>query len=233
VGNLEGLNKVLSDNHGLFSRIAIHPSTNFPGRQHEGVVGTLLRKKLEPELEDWVQNGRVAALEAGIDRSKLGDVRIDVGDDYDDDYNPRPEPVMEESVEGLTELWSYAAKAYSDRFSYYLEHEEDSNFTLAEHAMGIGKIRTGLSRNLAADEDDYDEDEQGGAGKDVNMTDAAVPGQPQQQQPPQPQQLQMEPEYALCFGARGDMSLPASVQLDLQQRLKERKEAARLAGLAQ
>lgn len=50
----------------LFQRIAIHPSTNYPGRTQEEVLQTLLRKKLDPEIDGLVETAREEALSAGI-----------------------------------------------------------------------------------------------------------------------------------------------------------------------
>ncbi|KLU88008.1 hypothetical protein MAPG_06997 [Magnaporthiopsis poae ATCC 64411] len=50
--NVESFLRVATDNDELFRRVVVHPSTNFPGRQYEGILGQLLRKKLEPDDED-------------------------------------------------------------------------------------------------------------------------------------------------------------------------------------
>lgn len=50
----------------LFQRIAIHPSTNYPGRSQEEVLQTLLRKKLDPEIDTLVETARDEAQSAGI-----------------------------------------------------------------------------------------------------------------------------------------------------------------------
>lgn len=36
----------------------MYPSTNFPGRTQEAILGQLLRKKYEPQVENWVEQGR-------------------------------------------------------------------------------------------------------------------------------------------------------------------------------
>jgi mediator of RNA polymerase II transcription subunit 8 len=47
------------NNHAeLLSKTVVYPSTNYPGRTQEGLLGQLLRKKLEPHVETWVEEGR-------------------------------------------------------------------------------------------------------------------------------------------------------------------------------
>lgn len=57
---------ILNKHSLLFQRLAIRPSTNYPGRTQENVLMTLLRKKLEPEIETLVEAARDEALAAGI-----------------------------------------------------------------------------------------------------------------------------------------------------------------------
>ncbi|CAG9950856.1 unnamed protein product [Clonostachys rosea f. rosea IK726] len=45
------------ENSELFSQMAVHPSTNYPGRTQEGLLSTLLRSKLEPQMEERVSLG--------------------------------------------------------------------------------------------------------------------------------------------------------------------------------
>jgi mediator of RNA polymerase II transcription subunit 8, fungi type len=51
----------------LFEKIVTYPSTNFPGRTQEGLLTTLLRKKLEPDVERWVDEGRAMAAQADME----------------------------------------------------------------------------------------------------------------------------------------------------------------------
>lgn len=62
---LENLNK----HSALFQRLAIHPTTNYPGRTQEPVLMTLLRKKVDPTIETLVEAARDEALAAGISPS--------------------------------------------------------------------------------------------------------------------------------------------------------------------
>ncbi len=49
----------LSTHSDLLSALVAYPSPQFPGRQHEGLAGVLLRKKMEPGVESWVEEGRI------------------------------------------------------------------------------------------------------------------------------------------------------------------------------
>ncbi|MFW9777187.1 hypothetical protein, partial [Brucella melitensis] len=59
--NLQSLLDSVNDNADLLNRMAIHPSPNFPGRTQENALGQLLRKKLEPDVEELVAKGRDAS----------------------------------------------------------------------------------------------------------------------------------------------------------------------------
>lgn len=51
----------MKTNSELFEKMVTYPSTNFPGRTQEGLLTHLLRKKLEPGVERWVDEGRAMA----------------------------------------------------------------------------------------------------------------------------------------------------------------------------
>lgn len=46
--------------------MVVHPNTNFPGREQEGILGQILRKKLEPGVEKWVERGKEASMTVDI-----------------------------------------------------------------------------------------------------------------------------------------------------------------------
>ncbi|KAJ3494908.1 hypothetical protein NLG97_g3770 [Lecanicillium saksenae] len=72
--NLQTVLDSLSENSELFTRIAIHPSTNYPGRTQENVLTQLLRKKLEPDVEELVAEEAVAAYDEDLAQVTLGSV---------------------------------------------------------------------------------------------------------------------------------------------------------------
>lgn len=71
---LDHLNKQSS----LFQRLAVHPSSNYPGRTQEAVQTQLLRKKLDPQIEILVEAARDEAQAAGIspDKSFISQERL-------------------------------------------------------------------------------------------------------------------------------------------------------------
>lgn len=56
--NIQSLTTHLSKHADLLSRTVAYPSTNYPGREQEGLLAQLLRKKIEPQVESWVEGGR-------------------------------------------------------------------------------------------------------------------------------------------------------------------------------
>ena len=120
----------LAQHADLFQRVAVHPSTNFPGRTQEGLLPQLLRKKLDIPVEDWVNEGRTiqATTEAGKEKED-------------------------------EELWVWARGFIGERVAKYAIEEAGSNYTAEEREMGIENVRTGLRRKLEDDEGSEDEDE--------------------------------------------------------------------------
>ncbi|KAL6716525.1 mediator of RNA polymerase II transcription subunit 8 [Lecanora helva] len=58
--NLASVSSHLSTHSPLLSSLAAYPLPNYPGREQENILHQLLRKKLEPHVEDWVEEGRAA-----------------------------------------------------------------------------------------------------------------------------------------------------------------------------
>jgi len=58
---VQGLTTHYARHAELFNKTVIYPSTNYPGRTQEGVLNSLLRKKLEPPIASWVEEGREVA----------------------------------------------------------------------------------------------------------------------------------------------------------------------------
>lgn len=132
--NLQSLTDHMSKHADLFSRTVVYPSTNFPGRTQEGLLGQLLRKKLEPQVESWVEEGRT--IEKDAETTVAG--------------------------ENLNELWKWADEWMGQRVMTYVTKEAGSNYTLEEREAGIENVNTGLRRKFDEEEegsDDEDEDE--------------------------------------------------------------------------
>ena len=129
--------------------MVVYPLPEFPGQTQEDLLGQLLRKKLEPNVEDWVADGRQTASET---------TRQD-----------------NESTSQLSErqdLWSWAGMAANEEAR---KHTWGGDFTLEEREMGVENVVTGLRRKLKEDPDessDEDEDDEAAAnGADADEMD--------------------------------------------------------------
>ena len=114
--------------------MCIYPTPDFPGQTHEGLLGILLRKKLEPHVEDWVDQGREIAVESmgqGID--------------------------AESRHTEVQDLWSWAGMAANEQAR---KHTWGGNYTLEEKEMGVQNVVTGLRRKLREDPDDSSEEDE-------------------------------------------------------------------------
>lgn len=109
--------------------MALRPSTNYPGRTQENILTQLLRKKLEPDVEELVLEGRETA--------KLA----------------TPSGVAE-----LQAIWDELREWTHERIAEYVRDEAGDVYTREERGSGLKNVRTGLRRALD-EESDEDEDE--------------------------------------------------------------------------
>lgn len=127
----------LSTHSPLLASLAVFPLPNYPGKTQEPLLGQLLRKKLEPGVEDWVAKGKEIA-----------------------DQGARDEDRRHE----MLELWSWAGMAANELAR---GHEWGGEFTAEEVEFGVENVVTGLRRKLGADEDEDDAMEiEGAKGKE-------------------------------------------------------------------
>jgi mediator of RNA polymerase II transcription subunit 8 len=187
--NLQVVLDSVTDNAELFSRIAVHPSPNYPGRTQENVLGQLLRKKLEPDVADLVEEGREAAALA-----------------------------TPEGIAALQDVWNELREWTVDRIATYVREEAGDVYTKEERDLGVENVRTGLKRDLEeSDEEDEDGDEdedEDENGQDAMVTDSAN-GTAQSGQARAKQETVSrgpEPETILWFAARGDFDVPPQVE---------------------
>lgn len=110
--------------------MAVFPLPSYPGKTQEALLNQLLRKKLEPEVEDWVVQGQQVAEEVGL--------------------------LDDEAKSGVLDLWSWAGMAANELAR---GHEWGGDFTVEEREGGIENVVTGLRRKFKEEEDD-DEDEE-------------------------------------------------------------------------
>ncbi|KAF7925408.1 uncharacterized protein EAE97_010489 [Botrytis byssoidea] len=150
--NIQSVTDHLAGNSELLSRIVAFPSTNFPGRTQEGLLLQLLRKKLEPQVETWVDEGR--------------NLQIDVAG----------------GGENIEETWKWASDWIGPRIREYALNEATDEYTWEERASGdVDNVNTGLKDEEDSDDDDEDEDEDdddevmGGMGKRFEKKKAKAP----------------------------------------------------------
>lgn len=70
--HLASVSQHLSTHQELFRSIIVYPLPEFPGTTQENLLGQLLRKKLEPRVEDWVCEARGIASSTANSRSLTG-----------------------------------------------------------------------------------------------------------------------------------------------------------------
>lgn len=99
------------------------------------MLGQLLRKKLEPGVEDWVAKGK----EIGEQGAREEKTRQDI-----------------------MELWTWAGMAANELAR---GHQWGGDFTQEEFEGGLENVVTGLRRQLNWEEEDEDEDEEMENGK--------------------------------------------------------------------
>lgn len=133
--NLLSVSQHLSTHRELFASTAVYPLADFPGHTQENLLGQLLRKKLEPNVEDWVEQGRRIASEARPS-DEAGPAGL--------------------TDEDLVELWDWAGRAANEEAR---KREWGDDFTLEERAMGVEHVVTGLRRKLDQDTEDESDDE--------------------------------------------------------------------------
>ena len=111
-----------------------YPLPTFPGKTQESLLGLLLRKKLEPNVEDWVTEGRkIASGAAGSGTA------------------------TDQEREDILGLWGWAGMAANEEAR---QHTWGGNYTLEEKAAGIQSVVTGLRRTLKENRDDSSDEEE-------------------------------------------------------------------------
>ncbi|KAK3904751.1 mediator of RNA polymerase II transcription subunit 8 [Staphylotrichum tortipilum] len=201
--NIRTLQELATENAGLFQRLAVHPSTNFPGRTQEHILLSLLRKKLEPDVESWVEEARETAHVAGLDASKLSAGMRERGEhDYDDEdtYGMDEDDAPSDP---FTEQWADMHDIFMQSLQQYVTVQVKKKYTVEEQAMGVENVRTGLRQPLVDSDDEEDEDEEEDEAEEQAVPAAAGAGAP----PATDGKQAVEPEYLFCLMARGDLRL--------------------------
>ncbi len=178
--NLRYLIDILTQHSDLFSRVAVHPSTNFPGRTQENLLLQMLRKKPEPDVAAAMDEGRekLARLASATPTTAATATATDQGRDRGG-RGPAAEEQRRQTEE-LENTWSAAREFCIRRITQYATEEDDDPYTEEEReVLGIANVRTGLRKQLddpyAEEDEDEDEDEegdgQGGGGAALNDDD--------------------------------------------------------------
>ncbi|KAL2261447.1 hypothetical protein VTK26DRAFT_4164 [Humicola hyalothermophila] len=220
--NIQSIQDISNENADLFQRIAIHPSTNFPGRTQEHILLQLLRKKLEPSVEHWVEEARETARAAGLDPGKLSSGTPVGGANgyHDDDYGLDQEDDI--PSDPFNEQWADIRDAFQESLHEYVTVQVKKKYTVEEQAMGIENVRTGLKRDLEESDDEYeDEDEEeeeeepalasGGAAGQVSGAGAgAAAGRPA-----------LQPEHLFWLAVQGNLNIPRNIDFESTRKVKE------------
>ncbi|CCF35146.1 RNA polymerase II mediator complex component Med8 [Colletotrichum higginsianum] len=208
--NLQSLLETLTENTHVFQHLHVYPDVAYPGRVHENILLQLLRKKLEPGVEEWVDRGREATRELRASSSEGGGAGA--------------------GEAGLEDVWRGVREWTVERVQRYVLEEAGDVYTEEERERGIENVRTGLNRNLEDDEEEEEEsDEEGGGDGGGEDGDIIMSGQDhhQQQQAKPPKPTGPEPEMLFWFEARGDFDLPRNVDLLSQAGTKRGQMGAR------
>ncbi|KFA54924.1 hypothetical protein S40293_02338 [Stachybotrys chartarum IBT 40293] len=130
--NLQTVLDCMNENKDLFNRTAIHPSTNYPGRTQENILLQLVRKKVEPNVEELLSQAREAA-----------------------------DAVGPEGIANLQKLWEELREWTHGRIAEYVREEAGDVYTKEERDIGVENVRTGLRKNLDDDDEDeeFEDDE--------------------------------------------------------------------------
>lgn len=125
--------KQLADNQQLLSSLVAYPLPKYPSTQAH-LLEHLLRTKLEPKVEEWVESGHEIARKSSQGRHR----RLS---DSDRD-----------------ELWQWAPVAANDEIR---KQNWGGDYTMAEKQSGIDNVKTGLTRVLQEppEPDEHDDGE--------------------------------------------------------------------------
>lgn len=148
------LHQILSNSQKFLEAAHVYPLSSFPGRTQGQLLEQLTRKKLQPSVENWIDEGvrHAAPFTASSDKPQTNGTAAHDGERAG--LNDKQ----------LKELWDsarYDANRIAKEVLYdTVENAIDDVFTLEEHEMGIENVVTGLRRKLWDDEDE-DENEEG------------------------------------------------------------------------
>ncbi|CZR66491.1 uncharacterized protein PAC_16392 [Phialocephala subalpina] len=122
--NVQSVTELLHKHADLLNRTVVFPSTNFPGRTQEGLLTQLLRKKLEPQVETWVEEGRTKG------------------------------QTEETGGKSEEEFLLSARDWFTGRAAKYAGEEASLEYTFDEIENGVENVNTGLKPDDVSDDED-------------------------------------------------------------------------------
>lgn len=147
--NLAELADVLNSQRELFSALHAHPMPNYPGLTEELRLQGMLRKKLDPRAEAWIDEAL---------KSKKA-----VGEGDNGDLLP---------ADQMEKIWESAKPVSREIMAPMLEDEVfDDDYTIEERAKGVENIVTGVKRVDEGEDDDEDKMDD-----DQSLQASIVPG---------------------------------------------------------
>ncbi|KAB5567030.1 choline sulfatase [Coniochaeta sp. 2T2.1] len=185
--NLHSLQLLLSDKQDLFSRLAVHPSTNFPGREHEMILQTFLRKRLEPDVE--------------------GDALADLWGDVRDALMRRVRGFVEEESQDVYTAEERELGVENVRTGLRRDLEEEDEESDEEEEDGEGG--EGATQGRGKDEGEDEDVVMLGPGGVEVPKQKKVPEKTKVEEKKGPA---AEPEHALWFGVRADPGVPNNLR---------------------
>jgi mediator of RNA polymerase II transcription subunit 8 len=136
-----------------------YPSTNFPGRTQENLLGALLRKKLEPDVESWVEEGRNLA--AGQTGAAAGTVSPVVANNGNGNENGSAKEERDDMGD-VEDTWNFARDSIGRMVGATAFRIMRDEFTREERAQGLSSVRTGLRKGTSGEKDgEWDESAMG------------------------------------------------------------------------
>lgn len=132
--NLQQLLETFNQHGPLLRQAHAYPLPNYPGHIYEGLLTQLLRKKLEPRVEKWIEEHTNTASTNGSKGLKDAEMR---------------------------DLWKWAGPTSQGIVGPMLEEDGafGDDFTIAEREGGLDNVVTGLKRKLDGESDDEDDED--------------------------------------------------------------------------
>lgn len=136
---MEDLATALSQQRQLFASMHAYPTSTFPGVAQEMLLQQLLRKKLDPKAEDWLEENAKPVQEEAANTGSAGHLK-----DAD-----------------MRELWSWAKGSQASVLERLMEEGAwDDDFTIKEREDGVENVVTGLKQRLDTDDEDGDDEDE-------------------------------------------------------------------------